>query len=67
MARNIGEADQLIRVLIGVPLIAAGSLSPGAWHWIALPGIILILTAVFRVCPAYLPFRFRTDEHSSTR
>ena len=60
MVHNVGEADQLIRILAGIVLVAVASFVHGAWHWIALPGLVLILTALFRFCPAYLPFKFRT-------
>lgn len=48
---NVGSADRIIRILVGLALIGAtlgGYI--GAWGWI---GIVLILTGAFRFCPAY--------------
>ncbi|MDO8652136.1 MAG: DUF2892 domain-containing protein [Undibacterium sp.] len=48
---NVGSADRIIRILVGLALIGAtlgGYI--GAWGWI---GIVLILTGTFRFCPAY--------------
>jgi hypothetical protein len=43
-------------MLIGLGLIAATLLgSIGAWGWI---GLVPLATALFRFCPAYLPFGF---------
>lgn len=53
-ANNVGNIDRLVRICIGVVLIAmvfAGPKSP--WGWI---GLVPLLTGLVRWCPAYLPF-----------
>jgi hypothetical protein len=56
MQANVGSIDRAIRMLIGLGLIAATLLgSIGAWGWI---GLVPLATALFRFCPAYLPFGF---------
>lgn len=58
MTVNMGGLDRIIRVVIGVILIALAALqiiSP--WGWL---GIVLILTGTFRYCPAYSLFGLRT-------
>lgn len=53
-ASNVGNFDRLVRICIGVVLIAmvfAGPKSP--WGWI---GLVPLLTGLVRWCPAYLPF-----------
>lgn len=58
MKVNVGSADRLIRILLGLALIGAtlgGYI--GAWGWI---GIVPVLTGSFRFCPAYLPFGMST-------
>jgi hypothetical protein len=58
MNANVGTIDRVIRIAAGAGLIAATvSGAIGAWGWI---GVVPVLTGIFRFCPAYLPFGFRT-------
>ncbi len=57
MKTNIGSIDRIIRVLIGLAILGAGL----AYHsWWGLIGLVPLLTAVVRFCPAYLPFGLST-------
>ena len=53
---NVGRIDRLLRILVGVVLIALVFVGPqvglpiGNWGWI---GIIPLLTGLFRMCPLY--------------
>lgn len=54
MIQNVGTFDRVVRIVVGVALIAASLLGyVGAWGWL---GIIPLSTGLFRFCPAYLPF-----------
>jgi len=55
MKCNVGGADRLFRVLLGLMILALGFLYESPW---GLVGIIPLLTAVFGWCPLYLPMRF---------
>jgi len=58
MKANVGTIDRVIRIAAGAGLLAATvSGAIGAWGWI---GVVPVLTGIFRFCPAYLPFGFRT-------
>ncbi|MBN8981511.1 MAG: DUF2892 domain-containing protein [Rhizobiales bacterium] len=66
---NVGSFDRLLRFVLGVALMAAPFmpqfsnffLTWGAWKYaVAAVGLVSFLTAVFRVCPAYLLFGIRT-------
>jgi len=51
MPKNVGQIDRLIRIIIGLALItlaATGTIGP--WGYI---GILPLLTALLRTCPAY--------------
>ncbi|QPT39450.1 Protein of uncharacterised function (DUF2892) [Oligella ureolytica] len=51
MNKNIGSVDRLIRIIIGIVLIALtinGNI--GVWGWI---GIIPLATALINFCPLY--------------
>lgn len=58
MAKNVGGADRIIRAVVGAGLIYyAMSNLPGAQDWMVPAGIVgfvLILTAIFARCPAYM-------------
>ncbi len=57
MKTNVGKADRVARVIIGVVI-----LSLGFWFksWLGLIGIVPIFTAAIGWCPAYLPFGINT-------
>lgn len=64
---NIGSLDRTLRVLLGAvlalaPFLLAGSFAPlGAWRFaVVAVGLVLLATAAFRICPAYLLFGIRT-------
>ena len=64
---NIGSLDRILRLLIGAILMASpllfaeGVAALGAWRFaLVAVGAVLIATAVFRICPAYLLFGIRT-------
>lgn len=60
MTCNVGAPDRIIRVILGLLLIAApfvtggGQFSGSAWSWGAvIVGVILVATGAIRFCPAY--------------
>lgn len=56
MAVNVGTVDRIVRVVVGLLLIAfaLGYIAPGtSWSWVGWIGIVPILTAIFSTCPAY--------------
>jgi hypothetical protein len=58
MKANVGGIDRVLRVVVGLALIGmtmAGMI--GAWGWI---GVVPLLTGVFGICPAYMPFGIST-------
>jgi hypothetical protein len=64
MAKNVGGMDRVVRAVVGGGLIYyAMSNLPGAENMMVpagMVGFILVLTAVFGWCPAYLPFGIKT-------
>lgn len=51
MTRNVGRADRIIRIVLGLVLIAlvfVGPQTPLGWI-----GLVPLLTAFVRFCPAY--------------
>ncbi|ABQ70076.1 MULTISPECIES: YgaP family membrane protein [Sphingomonadales] len=51
MSRNEGTIDRLLRVIVGLVLIALVFVGPrSAWGWI---GVVPLLTGLVGMCPIY--------------
>ena len=57
MKCNVGKTDRLIRESVGWAILAAGAYCQSWWGLI---GLVPLATAIFRFCPAYLPFGIST-------
>lgn len=57
MKTNVGGIDRIIRIIAGLTILGAGYIFKSWWGLI---GILPLLTATFRFCPAYLPFGMST-------
>jgi len=59
MRMNVGMIDRILRVIVGLALLAfaipIGFPNTG-WNWIGWIGVVPLLTAVFGYCPAYSVF-----------
>jgi hypothetical protein len=53
MTANVGLIDRILRLLVGVGLLAFFFLGEGGVRWLGLIGLVLLATAVFGWCPAY--------------
>lgn len=54
MTKNVGGIDRILRIVIGLALIAAFFLnSGGTYSWLYLIGIVPLLTGVFSTCALY--------------
>ena len=57
MTTNIGTVDRVVRVVVGLVIIGVGICFRSWWGLI---GLLPLLTAVVRFCPAYVPFGIST-------
>lgn len=58
MKANIGSLDRILRIVVGIALIALAITGTiGAWGWI---GIVPLATGIMRSCPAYSLFGMST-------
>ena len=58
MGKNVGSIDRILRIIVGVVLIAlvfVGPQTPGGWI-----GIVPLFTGLIGWCPAYIPFGLNT-------
>ena len=58
MCFNMGMTDRVVRIVLGVALIAYGIIAPSLI--VALIGLIPLATAAFGFCPLYVPFKINT-------
>jgi hypothetical protein len=57
MKPNIGNIDRTLRIVAGLALLGTGYYFKAWW---GLVGIIPLVTAFVRFCPAYVPFGWST-------
>ncbi|MEZ5000539.1 MAG: DUF2892 domain-containing protein [Bacteroidales bacterium] len=59
MKKNIGKYDRVIRIVLGLAIIALGFYFK---TFLGLIGLIPLVTALFGFCPLYSPFGLSTKE-----
>ncbi|MHC0055013.1 YgaP family membrane protein [Actibacterium sp. D379-3] len=65
--KNVGTTDRVIRIVVGLALIAGFFLNAEAsLRWLYLIGIIPLVTGIFATCPVYSIFGFKTCPMSDT-
>ena len=66
MLKNVGSWDRILRVVVGVLLIAyaLGMFGPGQYTWLGWIGIVPLLTSFMGTCPAYSIFGLSTKKKS---
>jgi Protein of unknown function (DUF2892) len=56
VTQNVGAVDRVVRIIVGLLLIAYAIpvwFAPSNWNWIGWIGVIPLLTGVFGNCPVY--------------
>ena len=67
LIKNVGSADQAIRIIAGIVLVALaflklGGLASGGGIVAMVVGTVLILTAIINFCPLYRVLGMRTTK-----
>jgi uncharacterized membrane protein YfcA len=58
MTKNVGSIDRILRILVGIALIAGAAMgSIGVWGYI---GVVPLLTGLMGWCPPYALLGFNT-------
>lgn len=60
MKANVGTADRIIRIVLGLILLSLLFILDGGIKYIGLLGIVLLLTAIIGFCPLYPLFKINT-------
>ena len=53
MVRNMGNADRVIRLIVGIGLLSLFFVLEGNARWLGLIGVVLIATSSISFCPLY--------------
>ena len=62
--RNVGTADKIIRILVGIGVVALVFVGPKTpWGWL---GLVPLFTALVGWCPLYTVLRVRTNRLSAS-
>ena len=61
MTRNIGSMEKIVRVILGITILAFGLLYNS---WLGLIGLIPIITASISYCPLWSLFGISTSKKS---
>lgn len=64
---NVGSADRIVRIVVGVALLAAFFLTGEMKNYWLLIGIIPLATGLLRTCPLYSIFGMNTCPMSSKK
>ena len=65
--KNVGKKDRLIRLVLGVVMVASAiilQITTGHFWWLGIIGGVLLGTSAVSFCPLYLPFGIRTNKHA---
>ncbi|ADG93030.1 conserved hypothetical protein [Arcobacter nitrofigilis DSM 7299] len=57
MNKNIGKIDKIVRIIVGVAIIAYGFMTNS---WLGVIGLIPLGTALIGWCPLYCPLKIDT-------
>ena len=65
LAKNVGSVDRVVRIAVGLALLAAFFMGlGGSLNWLLLIGVVPLITGVMKTCPAYTLFGIKTCSKS---
>jgi hypothetical protein len=65
MKANVGGLDRILRIVVGLVLLAAVFVFEGNARWFGLIGLVPLATGIFSYCPLYAPFGFSSRSAAS--
>ena len=60
MQKNVGTADRVIRVILGLALLSLLVLRQDGLRWLGLIGLVLLFTSAMSWCPLYVLLGIKT-------
>ena len=67
MMKNVGTADRVIRIILGLAILCLAFVLQGDQRYFALIGIIPLLTGLFGFCPLYALFHISTRKQADKK
>ncbi|MBU0475740.1 MAG: DUF2892 domain-containing protein [Bacteroidetes bacterium] len=64
MKKNVGASDRIIRMILGVIIIAFGIIYESWW---GLVGIVPLMTGLLNYCPLYCPLKLSTIKRGDNK
>lgn len=64
MKKNVGSLDRILRLVLGLVILAWGIY---AENWFGLIGIVPLMTALLNWCPFYVPFKISTINRNANK
>jgi hypothetical protein len=61
--KNVGGVDKILRIVVGLALIAVAAMGITPWAWI---GVVPLATGLLNWCPAYTLFGLNTNGKKET-
>ena len=62
MEKNIGNTEKTFRIVIGLAILPMFFILEGNLRWIAIIGIVPIVTGIMNWCPAWFLLGIKTGE-----
>lgn len=62
MQKNVGNFDQIIRIVLGIGLLSLIYSIEGPWRWLGLAGLVLIVTAIVRWRPIFFTLGLNSNK-----
>lgn len=64
MKKNVGATDRLLRLILGLVIIAVGVYYQS---WFGLIGLVPIMTALLNWCPFYVPLKLSSIKRGDNK
>ena len=64
MKKNVGSSDRIVRIVLGIVVVASGLFLQSWW---GILGLVLLLTAGLNFCPLYSVIGLSTTKKSLNR
>ena len=65
--KNIGLIDRIVRILISIGLYSLGFILTDGWQYLAIIGVIVLMSALIGVSPLYLLLKINTRKKKAQR
>lgn len=56
LKKNVGGIDRILRIVVGLALLAGFFMTSGSYSWLYLIGIVPLATGLMSSCPLYSIF-----------